>query len=159
MSRRGGPSRQCAICGECFEPARSDATYCSIACKQKAYRLRVTDTEVSRRHFTIRNANTFRKRIHGSKKKAHETAKSREPYFLPARGCKTRGRAVLPKLLLAGPTKSNTPVRKARGAVGGERKNSDKAGAEPIVRRDRLVPKATARLRPARPQGHGTTPA
>jgi hypothetical protein len=32
----------CAMCGERFMPARSDARYCSNACRQRAWRLRVT---------------------------------------------------------------------------------------------------------------------
>ena len=30
----------CATCGENFEPKRTDARFCSVACKQKAYRRR-----------------------------------------------------------------------------------------------------------------------
>jgi hypothetical protein len=30
--------QQCAVCGEPFVPARSDAAHCSPACRQKAYR-------------------------------------------------------------------------------------------------------------------------
>jgi hypothetical protein len=30
----------CATCGEQFAPKRSDAVYCSAACKQKAYERR-----------------------------------------------------------------------------------------------------------------------
>jgi hypothetical protein len=37
--------RQCDECGETFTPDRSDAKFCSVACKQKAYRKRVTDTK------------------------------------------------------------------------------------------------------------------
>ena len=33
-----GPSRECLVCHECFEPTRNDAKFCSPACKQKAYR-------------------------------------------------------------------------------------------------------------------------
>ena len=33
----------CELCAEVFEPSRSDARFCSVACKQKAYRRRVTD--------------------------------------------------------------------------------------------------------------------
>jgi hypothetical protein len=33
-----GSSRPCAVCGEHFEPARSDAQFCSARCKQKAWR-------------------------------------------------------------------------------------------------------------------------
>lgn len=35
--------RVCAVCGKKFIPARSDALYCSNACRQSAYRQRVTD--------------------------------------------------------------------------------------------------------------------
>lgn len=37
-----GPSRQCDVCGEVFEPKRADARFCSGPCRQKAYRRRVT---------------------------------------------------------------------------------------------------------------------
>lgn len=37
-----GPSRACAECGEHFEPVRANSVYCSGACRQKAYRKRVT---------------------------------------------------------------------------------------------------------------------
>jgi len=30
----------CASCSKQFKPKRSDAVYCSVACKQRAYRLR-----------------------------------------------------------------------------------------------------------------------
>jgi hypothetical protein len=33
-----GPSRECIVCHEHFEPKRNDAKYCSSACKQKAHR-------------------------------------------------------------------------------------------------------------------------
>jgi hypothetical protein len=36
--------RNCAACGKAFEPARADAQYCSVACRQSAYRARVTDS-------------------------------------------------------------------------------------------------------------------
>jgi hypothetical protein len=32
----------CQVCGRIFQPPRSDAKYCSSACRQKAYRTRVT---------------------------------------------------------------------------------------------------------------------
>lgn len=35
--------RECAQCGETFEPRRTDSVYCSNRCRQKAYRRRVTD--------------------------------------------------------------------------------------------------------------------
>jgi hypothetical protein len=41
--RRG--THDCQLCGETFEPTRTDAKFCSVACKQKAYRRRVTDDE------------------------------------------------------------------------------------------------------------------
>jgi hypothetical protein len=31
----------CQVCGRTFTPARSDAVYCSSACRQKAYRQRL----------------------------------------------------------------------------------------------------------------------
>jgi hypothetical protein len=37
-----GATRVCAECGETFEPPRADAKFCSVRCKQKAYRKRVT---------------------------------------------------------------------------------------------------------------------
>jgi hypothetical protein len=37
-----GPSRECVVCGEVFETKRADAMFCSGACRQKAYRRRVT---------------------------------------------------------------------------------------------------------------------
>jgi hypothetical protein len=47
----------CELCGEVFEPARSDARFCSGACKQIAYRRRVTDRKsVTREGFKSRNA-------------------------------------------------------------------------------------------------------
>ncbi len=39
--------KPCATCGEAFTPKRSDALYCSPACKQRAYRKTLAD--VSRR--------------------------------------------------------------------------------------------------------------
>src|SRR5262249_7721198 len=36
--RRG--THDCQMCGETFEPTRTDAKFCSAACKQKAYRKR-----------------------------------------------------------------------------------------------------------------------
>jgi hypothetical protein len=38
-----GLTRTCVECGETFAPKRSDSRFCSAACKQKAYRRRVTD--------------------------------------------------------------------------------------------------------------------
>jgi len=35
--------RDCEDCGKSFEPTRADAQYCSDACRQTAYRRRVTD--------------------------------------------------------------------------------------------------------------------
>jgi hypothetical protein len=41
IARRIEPTpRACAVCGETFTPARSDARYCSGACRQDAYRKR-----------------------------------------------------------------------------------------------------------------------
>jgi predicted nucleic acid-binding Zn ribbon protein len=55
-----GPSRQCVVCNEAFEPARADARYCSPACKQKAhrdrYRVTLNEMSVPDRHFVSRNA-------------------------------------------------------------------------------------------------------
>src|SRR5262249_26940300 len=39
--------RDCAVCGKTFAPTRADAQYCSGACRQTAYRKRVTDNQVS----------------------------------------------------------------------------------------------------------------
>jgi hypothetical protein len=36
----------CEMCGETFEPTRTDSKFCCVACKQKAYRRRVTDNEL-----------------------------------------------------------------------------------------------------------------
>jgi hypothetical protein len=36
--------RACASCGEQFTPKRGDARFCSIACKQRAYRIRSQET-------------------------------------------------------------------------------------------------------------------
>ena len=41
MRRALGP-RPCAVCGQSFTPKRSDSRYCSVACKQSAYRRRNT---------------------------------------------------------------------------------------------------------------------
>jgi hypothetical protein len=35
----------CALCGASFQPKRSDARYCSVACKQKAFRRRTVSAE------------------------------------------------------------------------------------------------------------------
>jgi len=49
-------THECQGCGETFEPTRMDAKFCSGACKQKAYRDRVTDEgTVSRRNRKSRN--------------------------------------------------------------------------------------------------------
>jgi hypothetical protein len=32
----------CAVCGTSFQPPRNDARYCSAACRQKAYRQRLS---------------------------------------------------------------------------------------------------------------------
>jgi hypothetical protein len=51
-------TRPCATCGEVFEPTRTDAKFCSGACRQLAYRRRkgVTDKKAPRRTFISRNA-------------------------------------------------------------------------------------------------------
>jgi uncharacterized OB-fold protein len=36
-------ARPCKGCGKTFTPKRSDAVYCSNACRQRAYRQSVTD--------------------------------------------------------------------------------------------------------------------
>jgi hypothetical protein len=41
--RKGSRERPCEVCGEVFTQTRSDAKTCSPACRQKAYRRRVTD--------------------------------------------------------------------------------------------------------------------
>jgi hypothetical protein len=38
--RRRVKPQPCVLCGASFKPRRSDARYCSAACKQKAYRRR-----------------------------------------------------------------------------------------------------------------------
>jgi hypothetical protein len=52
-------TRQCESCGETFEPTRTDARFCSPACRQRTYRRRkaVTDDEsLSASTFVSRNA-------------------------------------------------------------------------------------------------------
>lgn len=100
-----GPSRQCAVCGEPFEPARADARYCSPACKQKAYRVRVTlnETSVPDLPFAIRNArvgfasrNTSESHSAGrgaKNKRLSKTPNLREP-ICPRVVEKTRARTV-----------------------------------------------------------------
>ena len=149
MRRRSRPFRQCAICGDFFELARSDARYCSIACKQKAYRLRVTDS---------RNANIFREQNHGSKKKALTRPANLVSAKLPsASGCETRARTVR-QLIPVGLGKFNTPAQRLEGQDRAERGLApNKVAASSTVTRDTLRPKATARLRPTesqRAQGH-----
>jgi hypothetical protein len=39
-AKRKPPARNCEVCEEQFEPKRSDARYCSNACRQDAYRTR-----------------------------------------------------------------------------------------------------------------------
>lgn len=39
----------CGQCSKAFTPRRSDAKFCSAACKQAAFRTRVTDTDLSLR--------------------------------------------------------------------------------------------------------------
>jgi endogenous inhibitor of DNA gyrase (YacG/DUF329 family) len=54
-----GASRACGECGEHFEPSRADAHFCSVRCKQKAYRKRVTlnkwpaDGNIASRNVTL----------------------------------------------------------------------------------------------------------
>ena len=36
-------TRECQECRQTFEPTRTDSKFCSVACKQRAYRKRVTD--------------------------------------------------------------------------------------------------------------------
>jgi predicted nucleic acid-binding Zn ribbon protein len=38
--RRKLPMWGCSVCGKEFEPKRTDAKYCSAACKQRAHRAR-----------------------------------------------------------------------------------------------------------------------
>jgi hypothetical protein len=38
-------TRECEECGETFEPSRTDGKFCRPACRQKAYRKRVTDNK------------------------------------------------------------------------------------------------------------------
>jgi hypothetical protein len=44
-AEKRGATSTCPACGETFEPGRADAKFCSAACKQKAYRRRVTDNK------------------------------------------------------------------------------------------------------------------
>jgi hypothetical protein len=48
---RSRVEQQCLGCGAAFTPRRNDAEFCSVACKQRAYRERVTI-----HHGTIRTA-------------------------------------------------------------------------------------------------------
>jgi len=41
--REARGDRPCEGCGKTFKPTRTDARFCSVACKQRAYRQRVTD--------------------------------------------------------------------------------------------------------------------
>jgi hypothetical protein len=47
LARKGPRERVCATCGETFTPPRRDAKTCSPACRQKAYRQRVTEAVYS----------------------------------------------------------------------------------------------------------------
>lgn len=47
--RRAGRRWQWVGCGEVFRPTRTDSRYCSRACRQRAYRERVTDKQRGRR--------------------------------------------------------------------------------------------------------------
>jgi hypothetical protein len=53
-------TRRCALCGETFEPKRTDALFCSPACRQRTYRMRkvavTDDMSVSPPETIIRNA-------------------------------------------------------------------------------------------------------
>jgi hypothetical protein len=40
-----GVTKECASCGEHFEPTRADARYCSTACRMRAHRHRVTTSK------------------------------------------------------------------------------------------------------------------
>lgn len=39
------PTRRCPACGAAFRPARTDAIFCASACRQRAYRQRISVTE------------------------------------------------------------------------------------------------------------------
>jgi hypothetical protein len=57
--RRG--TRDCECCRKMFTPSRSDSRFCSVACKQRAYRQRVTDSKPrSRRLHKTRNGRAER---------------------------------------------------------------------------------------------------
>jgi hypothetical protein len=63
--RAARAGRTCDQCGKVFEPTRTDARFCSVACKQKAYRdrHRVTDDAPRARRASVsRNARRRRKR-------------------------------------------------------------------------------------------------
>ena len=45
--REARQDRICKCCGKAFTPKRSDAVYCSNACRQKAYRQNVADNASS----------------------------------------------------------------------------------------------------------------
>jgi hypothetical protein len=57
--RRG--TRDCQSCRKTFTPTRTDSRFCSVACKQRAYRQRVTDIkQASRRRHKNRNGHAER---------------------------------------------------------------------------------------------------
>ena len=73
-----GSARGCAECGEMFQPTRSDSKFCRAACRQKAYRHRVTANE-SAHGFAhgSRNARRYRKRVADNKSVAEAPTESR----------------------------------------------------------------------------------
>jgi hypothetical protein len=46
--RRARGTRACKTCGKFFKPTRTDSMFCSNACRQRAYRKRVTDNAALR---------------------------------------------------------------------------------------------------------------
>jgi hypothetical protein len=49
LRRRSAQPKACKSCGELFTPKRSDALYCSGACKQRAFRHREAEAEPVKR--------------------------------------------------------------------------------------------------------------
>lgn len=68
-------TRQCRTCGETFEPTRTDARFCSSACRQRAYRRRkavTADECVPRDVFDSRNALAESPLLNGRRGSSHD---------------------------------------------------------------------------------------
>ena len=79
--RRAVP-RQCATCGKGFAPKRSDALTCSAACRQRAYRQRVTDNRL-RKASASESVTAYRKGEAGAA--SNRTGEANIPRFLDRR--------------------------------------------------------------------------